>query len=309
MSIDRPNLKFPSRAGNIRGMWAPLLFSPRPGSPEQLVVGVAAVTSSGFHLAEANAWRRLHCLFDADADTAMLAIRVAFERMRTVLAKDGLQAFSMYQPPFSGISLGEPKVGEAATERALAELWLAETSSLYDRALAIAAVDAAASSTDSSGASDARGDRLPILVREYVQQHRPGLVKAFSPEFQAVTRSVRTPAQQVRIAFSGSVLVANFATLPARKPKATIEHIKSLVLDLETDRERDSMRGQRRWEMIVQHQGRDDPHIKPNQYDRVLEVLDQLGEQARVRDLDMLRYTSVSSIGQHLLEVERRAAA
>ncbi|MGQ7445322.1 hypothetical protein ACTGXM_11420, partial [Streptococcus suis] len=94
------------------------------------------------------------------------------------------------------------------------------------------------------------------------------------PEFQAVTRSVRTPAQQVRIAFSGSVLVANFATLPARKPKATIEHIKSLVLDLETDRERDSMRGQRRWEMIVQHQGRDDPHIKPNQYDRVLEVLD-----------------------------------
>ncbi|MEI4600286.1 hypothetical protein, partial [Klebsiella pneumoniae] len=79
------------------------------------------------------------------------------------------------------------------------------------------------SSTDSSGASDARGDRLPILVREYVQQHRPGLVKAFSPEFQAVTRSVRTPAQQVRIAFSGSVLVANFATLPARKPKATIE--------------------------------------------------------------------------------------
>jgi len=303
MSIERPNLVFPSREANVSGLWAPLMFSPRPGSPERIVVGVAVATDTGCYLAEANAWRRLHCLFDADADTALLAIRVAFDRMRSTLAQHGTNAFKLFQPPFTGITLGEPRQGEGSSERALAELWLAETSSVYDRVLA--------SATDEQASPPAQspvGDRLPILVREYVEQRRPGLVGAFSPEFQVVGRRVRTPAQRVRIAFSGSALVANFATLPARRAKGTIEHIKSLVWDLEQDRERDPMAG-RRWEMIVQHQGRDDPHITPGQYSGVLDVLDELGEQARVRDLTMLPYTSVPAIGNHMLEMERRAAA
>lgn len=304
MTIQAPNLVFPSRATHVRARWAPLLFSPRPDSPEQLVIGIAVVSANGFYLAEANAWRRMHCLFDAGADTAMLAVRVAFDRMRKALTTGGQQAFEQFVSPFSGISLGPAQVGEAQSERALAELWLSATSSLYDKALA-----AGAETVTVPAKRTPRGDRLPILVREYVEQRRPGLAQAFSPEFQSAVRQPRVPPQQVRIAFSGSALVANFATLPAKRSKSTIEHIKSLVWDLEQARERDHYGMSRRYEMLVQHQGRDDPQITARQYDGVLEVLDELGEQARARDLTMLPYSSVPNIGNHLLEIERRVAA
>ncbi|WP_141243871.1 hypothetical protein [Sphingomonas lenta] len=307
MTVKSPALRFPSRAKNLRAHWAPILFSPRPDSPERIVVGVVAVSATGHHLAEANAWRRLHCLFEADAETAQLAIQVAFERMRETLAKVGVEGLTQFRPPFTGISLGEARIGEARSERELAEAWLANTSSLFDADLAARAAASASQDADES-VKPVKGDRLPILVREYVEHRRPGLAQAFSPEFQAVGRKVRTPAQKVRIAFSGSVLVANFATLPARPSKVKIEHVKSLIWDLEQGRARDHYGAQRRFEMIVQHQSRDDPQITARQYETVLEVLDELGEQARLRDLAMRPYTAVPQIGDHLIEFERRAA-
>jgi hypothetical protein len=308
MSIAFINGDFPSRAHHIRALWAPVLLSPRLGSPENLVIGVASATEGDFHLAEANAWRRLHCLFGDGSETALLAARVALDTLKADLSERGQIALREPRDTFSGISFGKVREGEGSSVKQIAVTWLASLSSLYDIALA-EKVEKAGDAVAAPIETQVKADRLPVLVLEYVQQHRPQLSNFFNAEIREKRERQRKPrAQDIYIGFAGSFLVANFATLPAKRSNTTVDHIKRLMWDLEQDRDAaGDLDRQRKYEMIVKHQDKYDPHITEKQFDEVLGVVDELGEQGRKRDIAVVSRVTVPDIGNHLLEFERTA--
>ncbi|MBX3579515.1 MAG: hypothetical protein KF723_20105 [Rhizobiaceae bacterium] len=308
MSVSFTHDHFPSRARHVRAFWTPVLFSPRLGSPENLVIGVASATETDFYLAEANAWRRLHCLFGDGAETALLAARVALDVLKVDLSERG--RIALYEPrqTFSGITFGEVREGEGGSLKQIATTWLASLSSLYDLNLA-ESVESAADTLPPPVDAERKTDRLPVLVLEYVEQHRPRLTDFFHSEIRERREKKRRPrAQDIYIGFAGSALVANFATLPAKRSKTTIDHIKRLMWDLEQDRDAaGALDRRRKYEMIVKHQEKSDPHITEKQFDEVLEVVDELAEQGKKREIDVVPRVTVPDIGNHLLELELAA--
>lgn len=91
---------FPTNAGFVRAKWAPLLLRPILGSPEQLVIGVAAVNEAGFYLERANSFARLTCLFSQEANTAILAAQAALDAFEADLSSRSLAAIMEYHPIF-----------------------------------------------------------------------------------------------------------------------------------------------------------------------------------------------------------------
>ncbi len=308
MSASFSNSSFPSRADNLRALWTPVLFSPRLGSPENLVIGVASASETDFFLAEANSWRRLHCLYGDGAETALLAARVALDVLKADLAERGQVALREPCQTFSGISMGDVQEGEGGSVEQIATVWLASLSSLYDVALADR-IESTGELSAEPRETKANADRLPVLVHEYVEQHRPRLSNFFNYEIRHKQTQKRKPkAQDIYIGFAGSSLVANFATLPAKRSKSTIDHIKRLMWDLEQDRDVSGpLDRKRRYEMIVKHQDKSDPHITEKQYGDVLEVVDELGEQGRKREITIIPRVTVPEIGNHVLELEHAA--
>jgi hypothetical protein len=302
---------FPSRAHTIRASWVPIMLCPRIGSPENFVIGVAALSSKGFHLAEANAWRRLRCLYDDDSETALMAARVALETLKTDLAGRGIAAFESPKATFSGVTFGKIQTAEGVSEKQIATSWLQSLSSLYDNKLAVRAEEALADATQIIERSGSKSDRLPVLVLEFVQERRPGLVQFFSSEIRERARSKRRPkAQDIYVGFNGSRLAANFATLPPTRPKATIDHIKRLMWDLEKDRDsQNSAFNDRKYEMIIKHQARTDPHISMYQFDGLLEVIDELGAQGLSSEIQVVSRVGVPEIGEHVIQNEFPALA
>lgn len=308
MSVTFTGSGFPSRAHHIRALWTPVLFSPRLGSPENLVIGVACATETDFYLAEANAWRRLHCLFGDGAETALLATRVALDALKSDLSERGHVALHEPHATFSGISFGKVREGEGSSVKQIATTWLASLSSLYDAELA-EKVEKAGDMQATPAESKVKADRLPMLVLEYVQQHRPQLSSFFHPQIREERERKRKPrAQDIYIGFAGSFIVANFATLPAKRSNTTIDHIKRLMWDLEQDRDgAGALDRQRKYEMLLKHQDKYDPHITEKQFDEVLQVIDELGEQGRKREIAVVPRVTVPEIGNHLLEFEQAA--
>lgn len=304
MSVTFSNRSFPSRAHNHQARWAPVLISPRPASPEQLVIGVACANEGAAYLAEANAWHRLNCLFGDGADTAMLAARVALDTMRSDLLARGEDALGDPEKSFSGVTIGAVQEGEGESVEKIAISWLSTISTLYDAELTKRVqneVDIPLSSP-----SRVAKDRLPMLVFDYIEQRRPRLTKFFNIEIQKKNERKRTPrAQDIYIGYAGSAIVANFATLPAKRSRPVVDHVKRLMWDLEQDRDGSGgLDHQRKYEMIVKHQEKSDPHITEKQYGAVLEVVDELSEQARKREIQLVSHVAIPDIGNHILEVE-----
>lgn len=102
---------FPTTTGFVRAKWAPLFLRPILGSPEQFVIGVAAVNEAGFYLERANSFSRLTCLFAGQADATIAAAQTALDAFDVELSSRALRALSEYQPIFSGIAIGE--IGDA----------------------------------------------------------------------------------------------------------------------------------------------------------------------------------------------------
>src|ERR1043165_3789268 len=107
--------QFPQFERTVRAKWAPVLLSPIIGSPERLVVAVVAVSDNNFCIEEANALRKLECLFGKAAETAVFAAETAIEELRADLARRGIDALTEPTPIFSGISVGPVSEGEAPT--------------------------------------------------------------------------------------------------------------------------------------------------------------------------------------------------
>ena len=300
--------QFPKLRSPTKAKWAPVFLSPIMGAPEKLVIGIAAVSANEFHLERANALRRLECLYGKAAATAIFAAEVALEELRADLAIRGIEALSAPKPTFSGISIGTLADGEANSVQEVARSWMISSSSLYDTAQALSiAVEARALAAPSEGGAVVT-DRLPSLVLNYVAVKRPGLREFFNEDIRDERRRRRhSKAHSVIIDYAGSHLVANFGTMAVTQPTASVDKIKRRIFDLLIDRDTEKRAiAKRRHEMIVQHPDRDDPQITERQFDAVEEAIASLSDQAQREEIVLIASTSVSKIGDHILETEQR---
>lgn len=295
---------FPTNAGFMRAKWAPLLLRPILGSPEQLVIGVAAVNEDAFHLERANSFSRLTCLFSEDASSAILAAQAALDALEADLSSRALAAIAEYRPVFSGVAVGELSEAEGQSLRSIASSWMAALSSIYTESPEITLASDALVASDFAEVARPR-DRLPALVLDYVTSKRPGLDKFFSAEIREQHARRRANASAVYIDFAGSKIVANFGTLSANQHAASVDRIKRWLWDLKVDRdnEKDGL-ANREHEMIVQHPSKTDPQFSERQLDRISEALASLEQQADQEEIRFRPMNTIDQIGEHLLAKE-----
>lgn len=295
---------FPTTAGFVRAKWAPLLLRPILGSPEQLVIGVAAVNDAGFYLERANSFSRLSCLFAGQAEATIAAAHTALDAFDIELSSRALKALYEYQPIFSGMAIGEIGDAEGSSLKSIAVSWMTSLSSLYSASGESVLGESPLLVGDVTDTGRAR-DRLPSLVLHYVRDRRPGLDGFFSEEIREEHVRRRANASAVYIDFAGSRVVANFGTLSATHHVASVDRIKRRLWDLKVDR--DNERGgllQRDHEMIVQHPAKSDPQFSEKQLNRMEEALAALEQQADQEEIRFRPMNTIDQIGDHLLAKE-----
>ncbi|GLH75413.1 hypothetical protein SSBR45G_03210 [Bradyrhizobium sp. SSBR45G] len=292
---------FPSAEQYVRAKWAPILLRPILGSPEQVVVGVAAVNASGFYLERATDLFRLECLLGENAAVAILAASAGLDALQADLASRSIDALSDYRPAFSGIAIGELRDAEGESLQAVAKSWLATLSSLAHRE-SPAASKRTKTLADEPGDVSPQRDRLPILVLEYMKAKRPETDKFFSREIRE-QRPDSGNASEVRIDYSGSKIVANFGALLVSQHKRSVLRITKGLWDLKVDKDGERTGWTKRdHEMLIQHPPFNDPQFTQKQLDTMGEALRQLEKQADQEEIRLRSMHSVSEIGEHLLQ-------
>lgn len=297
---------FPAFKRSIRAQWAPMIFEPIAGSYERLVIGVAVVSDSGFHLELANALDRLYCLYSDNALGAAYAIQLSAEQLRQDLAERGVRALTEPRPSISGVAIGECRTAEGESLEKIGASWMSTLSSLYDDTAKRPDDIEQEQSADVVDLRDGGGDRLPTMVLGYVAEHRQGLVHFFSSDLrEGRKRRMAGRSHVVLIDFAGSHLVANFGTLRAGGIASSVNLIKRRLWDLKVDRDKDvSPILVRQHEMILQAPPSDDPQISAKQHSNIKEALEALEEQADQEELRLRAMPTVSAIGKYVLQAE-----
>lgn len=310
MNVNISPERFPSRSSLSRGIWAPVLFAPNPDTPERLVIAVAAIAENGFHVEAADANKKMACLYGPSAATALMVQHASITALREDLATRGQVALEQPQETFSGVSIGAIRVGEAESMEKLARRWLIAISSMHE-ASSRRSVDTDDSVTTMIEAlqSQADNDKLPVLVFRAVEQTAPDLGNYFSADIRSRARkAVRPKPQKVFIGFAGNNVVANFATLKTSRPRQLVDHIKRLMWDLarHRDDEAGQIARQRSHEMIVFRRGEDDPEYDEKKGSELQEIISDLQEQGGKDEILVQSRSSVPSIADHILTVERQ---
>jgi hypothetical protein len=279
------------------------LLEPIAGSYERLVIGVAVVSDSAFHLEMANALDRLRCLYGDDAEGVAYAIDLTAEHLRSDLAARAIAAVSDPQPLITGVQMGPSREAEGASLKAIGAAWMRNLSSLYhgEGSLSDAIV-----ADDAVAQAEGISDRLPALVMQYVGGRRAGFFNYFSSDLREGRRRRLTGrTHEIQIDFGGSKLVANFGTLQANRIARSVNLIKRRLWDLKVERDRDPESPlARRHEMIVQSPDEWNPQVTEKQYAYVKDALSALEGQADQEELRFRSLTTVEEIGEHILRVE-----
>ena len=297
--------QFPSPVHLERAKWAPVLLRPILGSPEQFVIGVAALNERGFHVERANQLNRLECFYGSAASSAILAATIALDDVEDWLA--GSPSLDEYLPALSGEEVGDVREGEGHSLREIAASWMGALSSLYlpPAPVALHGVSLIDEADDILDARVERArDRLPEMVMEHLSQAFPSLIRYFSNEVREV-KGRRTNASHILIDYSGAKLVANFGTLRPSQYAASVDRIKLRMWDLAIDR--DKAKGTlvpRVHEMLVQYPAANDPQITEKQSERISDALSILEEQADQEEIRFHPLQSVKQIAEHLIEKE-----
>ncbi|WP_349368271.1 hypothetical protein [Salinarimonas sp.] len=297
-------LHFPSDQDLIKGRCTPVLFTPRPGSPERFVVAVAASDGRTFDVCAPERLDALECLFGSEAEIARIAIIAAVDGLTQHLAKG--EPASSYVPSVSGISMGETRELTGTSIPQMARHLLRKTSTFAAREI-VHEVSAPPSPEEAVAIERATGpDRLPRLVFEYVYERRPGLAEAFSDEVRE-PKLKQKARNSIVIAYRSSNLVANFASLQARRTANSRNFVKRLMWDLsQAKKERDRFEcvTGAAFDMLIQYQDLDDPNITERQYEELIGEIDSLREEALRQDIGLVSKTSVRAIGEHILSLE-----
>jgi hypothetical protein len=296
---------FPSATGLVRAQWAPILLRPILGSPEQLVIGVAAVNSTAFHLERANCFDRLQCFFSGDAAAAVIAAEASLDGLANDLATRSGIALVQFEPLFSSVYIGELQEGEGPSLESIASSWMMALSSLYTASPETEAQFIASGVALETGERTAPADRLPSLVLDYVSRRRPGLSEFFNPAIRDNIAARRGNISRVIIDYAGSHLVANFGTLTVHSHAVSVDRIKRRLWDLKVARDQET--GpliHRLHELFVQHPLQSDPQFGPRQLGRIAESVETLSEQARQEEIQFSPLHTVEQIGDHVLQRE-----
>jgi hypothetical protein len=306
MIADLDISSFPLFTRSLRAQWAPVFLSPIRGSEERLVIGVAVLSGSGFHIEAANALTRLQCLYGAQADIVIQVAAIALDELQYDLAARRAEALFNFCPTITGISLGTVRDAEGVSLQAIGKAWMSSLSSLYDKdagAVALEADDPEATYEDRFEAL-ASGDRLPMLVLDYVVGERAGLASFFRNDLGKRPR--RRRSHEVSIDFTGSKLVANFGTLQVGQISRSVDLIKRRLWDLKVERDSETTEVFRRnHEMIIQMPALNDPQVSEKQYENLDIAKKALEEQADQEELRLEAFTSVAAIGQRVLLSEQ----
>jgi hypothetical protein len=300
MSTALSNLKFPELPSTTRGRWAPVFLSPILDSPERFVIAVAAANDRGFHIESANELKRLSCLYGKSAETALFAAEVAIEELEAALSDRGEAALVEGSLVFSGVALGAVSEGEARSLQQIARTWMSALSSLYRFQPDQIEIGAEESHDGSST------DRLPTLVLEHVSGLNPSLVDRFSEEIRTNRKRRSSSAiAGINIDFSGSRLVANFATLNSSASALSVDRIKRKMFDLKVRRDKEyGLFEARDHEMILFTPSKDGPLISEKQVERVDEALANLKEQSDNEGFGFFALHDVPDIGARILTAE-----
>ena len=302
--------EFPAFRRSVRARWAPVLLSPIDGSLERLVIGVAVVSDSGFHLEIANALDRLRCLYADEARSVVYAIQVAAERINEDLATRSIEALLNPEIGISTVSFGDVRDSEGQSLEKIGQLWMNSISSLYRNdshlKIDIDDLEVLIEGNFELGHSKRRGDRLPSLVFNYVYENGNSIAKFFRNDIRDERpRRLVGRSHEVMIDFSGSRIVANFGTLHAGGIASSMNLIKRRLWDLKVERDRNpGFLESRMHEMILQAPTSMDPQISQKQIRNINEAISSLEEQADQEELRLRTLPSVESIGRHILELE-----
>ena len=310
MTVSLSSARFPSTDGTVRAFWAPVLLEPVVGSYERLVVGVAAVNSSGFHLEVANSLNRLQCLYLDGADGVVSAVKIAVKCLEADLSRRSVAALSSPSQVVSGVTIGECREAEGTSLVAISKNWMSALSSLYvgeNHTEDPVSAEIQVLGTVSYAAQ--YGDRLPFLVCDFVKMQRIGFLNYFSKDLREGSgRRVKGSSHKIVIDFSGSHLVANFGTLKAGALTSSVNLIKRRLWDLKVERDKVPTIGlHRNHEMILQRPSKDDPQLSERQHGNIDEALAALEIQAVQEELRLRPMGSVKEIGLHLLKAEQAA--
>jgi hypothetical protein len=267
------------------------------------------VNGAGFHVAKADASKKLACLFGGAAATALFVQDATVKALEADLASRGEDALRAPALPFSGVSIGQIRDGEAASLNALASSWLVATSSLHKQGQQpTPEVEDSVETAVATIEAQADNDRLPVLVYKAVEEAEPELGAYFSADIRSRARRTPRPApQKVFIGFAGAKVVANFATLKPRRPRGMIDHIKRLMWDLSRHQDEDArlLPSARVHEMIVFHRDENDPDFEQNGAAALQDMLGDLREQGAGSGIGVLPRTSVPAIAQYVQFSER----
>ncbi len=305
MIVDLASSAFPALHDSTHAQWAPIFLSPIRGSEERLVIGVAVLSAEGFHIEAANALTRLQCLYGSQADIVIQVAGVALDELRYDLASRSTQALLDFRPSITGVSIGELRQTEGVSLQSIGAAWMSSLSSLYDSdaaAIALEIDDPEATYEDRFEAL-ASGDRLPVLVLDYVVDNRAGLAGFFRSDLGKRPR--RRRSHEVSIDFTGSKLVANFGTLQVGQITRSVDLIKRRLWDLKVDRDSDTGVFPREHEMLIQMPAADDPQVSDKQFENLEVARLALEEQADQEELRLEAYSTVAEIGQRVLAAEQ----
>jgi len=270
------------------------------------VVGIAVLSDSGFHIEPANALTRLQCLYGAQADIVIQVAANALDEMRYDLSARHAEALLDFRPTITGVSLGSVRVAEGVSLQSIGQAWMSALSSLYDADAVTVALEA----DDPEATYEERfealtsGDRLPVLVLDYVVGERAGLAGFFKSDLGKRPR--RRRSHEVSIDFTGSKLVANFGTLQVGQISRSVDLIKRRLWDLKVERDSETAEVFRRsHEMLIQMPAPNDPQVSERQYENLDVAKKALEEQANQEELRLEAFTSVAAIGQRVLLSEQ----
>lgn len=291
---------FPRLRTRVTARWAPIYLEPIAGSDERLVIAVAVVSDSLFHVERANALDRLDCLYGDQGAIVRFSASVIAEQLNHDLASRGIEAVTDYDPPLSGAYIGSVRNAEGASIEAIGRAWMSAVSSLYDR-------EAAAASRDpdvlAAAADVAAGvgviDKLPKQVLDAVSEEAPELAKNFRADLRGAPR--KRKSFDVTIDYQSTDLVVNFGAIRAGEFAQSARLLQSRLWHLRVDRDNDRLLG-RPYELLVLRPDYNDPLYSDVQIRHIQEAEQALEEQANGEELRFEALTSVEQIGTRVIE-------